>query len=378
MRWNGQANSPEQRRTIPSPPVAVSSRTTGVFRWTGADLREGERLGSLRAKREIDVEDLRDDIAGALDRDGVADPDIDRLAFVVGAQHLPVAAEAADIVLVVERRILDHHAADRDRLQPRHRRQRAGAPDLNIDGEEFGRRLLGRELVRDRPARRAGAEAQAILQRQVVHLVDDTVDIVVEAGALLLDRAIDGERIVHAGAALHQRIDRETPFLEGRDHAHLRIGGHRAHLAPGVGEEAQRARGGDLGIFLAERARGGVARIDVKLLARFRLLAVQRREILLAEVDLAAHLDHRRRALRQRRGDVLHGADVGGDILAGLAVAARRAENQLAALVAERHGEAIDLGLRGERDRLFARATEEAEHLLDEIAHVVVGKSVFQ
>ena len=31
LRWKGQANSPEQRRTIPSPPVAVSSRTTGVF-----------------------------------------------------------------------------------------------------------------------------------------------------------------------------------------------------------------------------------------------------------------------------------------------------------------------------------------------------------
>ena len=25
FRWNGQANSPEQRRTIPSPPVAVAS-----------------------------------------------------------------------------------------------------------------------------------------------------------------------------------------------------------------------------------------------------------------------------------------------------------------------------------------------------------------
>ena len=133
---------------------------------TRADLGKVERLRALRAEREVDRQHLRDDVAGALHGDRVADADIDGLALIVDAQRLTVAAEAADVVLVVERRVLHDDAADGDRLQPRDGGQRAGAPDLDVDGEELRRRLLGRELVRDRPARRAGAQAEARLQRR--------------------------------------------------------------------------------------------------------------------------------------------------------------------------------------------------------------------
>ncbi len=279
----------------------------------------------------------------------------------------------------MERRIGDHHAADGDRLQPRHRGQRAGAADLDVDGGELGGRLLGRELVGDGPAGRARAQAETVLQGQQVGLVDDAVDIVVEAGALPLDLAIGGKRRVDVGAEPHQRIDRKAPVGEKPHHADLAVGRQgAAHLAPGIGEEAQRARCGDLRVLLAQRAGGGVARIDVERLARRRLLLVEPGEIRLAEIDLAAHLDHLRHAVGQRVRNVADGAHIGGDVLAGDAVAAGGAQHQPAGLVAQRHGQAVDLGLGGERDRLRLGAAEEAVHLGDEIAHVVVGKRVLQ
>ena len=64
----------------PRPPVAVSSRTTAVFSGHGQIFGKRERLGALRPQREVDVEHLRDDVAGALHRDRVADADVDRLA----------------------------------------------------------------------------------------------------------------------------------------------------------------------------------------------------------------------------------------------------------------------------------------------------------
>ena len=110
---------------------------------------------------------LRDHVAGALDRHGVADP------------H----TEPLDLILVVQGRVLHDHAADRDRLELGDRRQRAGAADLDLDVADDGRRLLGRELVRDRPARGPRDKAQPLLPVEPVDLVDDAIDVVVEPGA---------------------------------------------------------------------------------------------------------------------------------------------------------------------------------------------------
>ena len=69
-------------------------------------------------------------------------------------------------------------AADIDRLEVGDRRQRAGAADLDQDVVQPRARLLGRELVGDRPARRAADEAQPLLPVDAVDLVDDAVDVV--------------------------------------------------------------------------------------------------------------------------------------------------------------------------------------------------------
>jgi hypothetical protein len=127
----------------------------------GAGFGKGVRRGVGRAAGEVDVEHLGDDVAGAVDRDGVADAQIAPLA-----DRRAVGAAPGDVVLVVQRRIRDDDAAHGDRRQPRHRRERAGAADLNLDGFEGGDRGLRRELVRDGPARRGRAEAEPLLQRR--------------------------------------------------------------------------------------------------------------------------------------------------------------------------------------------------------------------
>ena len=81
-------------------------------------------LGVLRPLVDHHVDHLRDNVAGALDDDGVADADIAAVA-----QGFAATADALDVVLVVQRGVLHHHAADADRLELRRRRERAGAAD---------------------------------------------------------------------------------------------------------------------------------------------------------------------------------------------------------------------------------------------------------
>ena len=71
-------------------------------------------------------------------------------------------------------------------------------PDLDLDVAQDGGRLLGGEFVGDGLARRARDEAEALLQVEPVELVDDAVDVVVEAGAPALDVAIGVEHLLDA------------------------------------------------------------------------------------------------------------------------------------------------------------------------------------
>ena len=102
----GQISAPVQRRTESTPPPASCSRTASEPQ-NGTFGREPVWLRAGRALLEDDVDDLRDHVAGALDDDGVADADV--LAV---ADRLTVIADAGDVVLVVQRRVLHHDAAD--------------------------------------------------------------------------------------------------------------------------------------------------------------------------------------------------------------------------------------------------------------------------
>ena len=140
------------------------------------------------------LQNLRDDVAGALHAHRVAD------AHVL----------ARDLVLVVQRGVGDDDAADRDGAQFGDRRQRAGAADLDLDRLDDRRRLLGREFVGDRPARTARDEAEPLLQGERIDLVDDAVDVIAERRALRLDRAGNERSSPAPNAEPRQRIDRQA------------------------------------------------------------------------------------------------------------------------------------------------------------------------
>src|SRR5581483_2322846 len=153
--------------------------------------RKAVGLGVLWTFLDDHVDDLRDHIARALDNDRVADADIPALA-----QHLPTAADAFDVILVVQGHVLDDDATDADRIELRRRCQRAGAADSNQHAAHHGERTLRGELVRDGPARRARDEAKPLLPVQTIDFVHDAVDVVVELGAFALDFAMEGDHLL--------------------------------------------------------------------------------------------------------------------------------------------------------------------------------------
>ena len=114
-------------------------------------------------------------------------------------------------------------------------------------------------------------------------------------------------------------------------------------------------RGRDARVLLAQRAGGGVARVDEEPLSRVGLALVHGVEVGDGHVDLAAHLEHvgvRAPGVGQLCGHVLDGGDVGGDVLARHAVAPCGGLHETTLLIHERHGDAVDLGLAREGQRV--------------------------
>lgn len=116
--------------------------------------------------------------------------------------------------------------------------------------------------------------------------------------------------------------------------------------ADAVHHHVQRAGGGDLGVLLAQRSGGRVARVGEGLVVGGDQPGVQLLEAFHGEEDLAADLDERGDVLAlQAVRDLGDRPDVGGDVLAGAAVAAGGRPGQAAVLVGEVDGEAVDLEL---------------------------------
>ena len=303
---------------------------------------------------------MRNDVSGALHDDGVADQ------YVL----------ALDLIGVVERRIGDDDAADGDGLQPRDGRENARASDVDLNVAQDRRRAFGGKFMRRRPARRARDEAQTLLQREVVHLVDDSVYVIAQRRASRFDLAIAFEHGLDALAARHQGVDGKTKALERLDHFKLSFSRRLADLTERIGEEAQGPAGGDRGIELTQRARRRVARIGEEPLFRRSLARVERRKILMRHVDLAAHLQHGGRAVFERLGNVVERTDIRGHILALKSVAARRCVDEAAALIAQRAGEAVDFRLRGEDEIRRVSKLEKAAHPRGEVDDLFVREDV--
>ena len=290
-----------------------------------AVIGEFVRLARCGAFLEDDAYNLWDHVAGPLNDDGIADPHV----------------FARDLILVVQRRIRDDDAADGDRLEFRHGCQGAGATDLNVDAEQCRRRLLGWELMCERPSRGAADEAEALLQVEPVDFVDDAIDVIAEARALQAEITVVGNERIGGGTQLHQRIDRQAPPCERFDHPGLRVGGQVRRLAPGVGEEAQRPGGGNRYVELAQRASRCIARVGEDFIAGPCLCFIEPAEVFVAQVDFAAHFDDIgdsgiATAVEFVR-DLLDRRDVGGDVLAFGAIAPGGRLHEFSVLEAQRN-----------------------------------------
>ena len=127
-------------------------------------------------------------------------------------------------------------------------------------------------------------------------------------------------------------------------------------------EEDLEGTPGDLGGVERLQAPGRrVSRVHERLLAFLHAVPVQALEPALLHVDLAAHLDLVGRVISpQAERDRADRAEVGGDVVALLAVAPRQAQGESAPLVAERDRDAVDLRLHGVVDDLLAQPLPDA------------------
>jgi hypothetical protein len=306
---------------------------------------------------------LRDDIARPLHHDRIADPHI----------------LARDLVLIVHRDVLHHDAAPRHRLDMRDRSERAGATDIDGDALDLALDLFGGEFVSDRPARATRHETEPVLQIQPVHFVNDTVDVVAETGAGVLNLRVESKRFFDGTNAPDQRIDRKAPGFERLQNLPMGLAREFRCFAPMIGEETQGPARGDGGIELTQRTRRGVPRVGEDLVAGFFLAPVHRREIGMAHIDLATDLeDVGDVAPAKVLGHVGNGAQIRGHVLPFRPIAPRGPKHEFAVLVTQAGGQPVDLWL-GHQGQLFIRGKrEKTAHTCREIVDVFAGKGIVE
>ncbi len=212
-------------------------------------------------------------------------------------------------------------------------------------------RVIGggrRELEGDRPAGVVGDLAEVALQRDLVDLDHDPVDVVVDLGAAVLPGGAHGrdlvDRVVTSGVGINPEALVAQPFESppmARDLEPLGV----AEL---VDPDVERSRGGDRRVELADGAGGRVARIGKGRLTGRRARLVQAFERRERQVGLAADFDHRGRPLTaveraQAQRDGVDRAQVDGHVLADDTVTARGAPLEQAVAVDQRDRQAVDL-----------------------------------
>ena len=317
---------------------------------------EVERLRVGGALLEYDAEDLRDDLAGLLDADGVAFTDI----------------LAGDFVGVVQRRARDGRAGQQDGVEFGDGRDGTGAADLHADLAEDGLGLVGRELERHGPvgelARRTGAS-----------LVFEAVDLhhravgregkVAAKDVELLNRLPRG---VHALLDIDVVTNGEAPGLELVFEILERSeGGSRFTGAEAVADDAKSTLTRFFAVEELHRAGGEVAGVGVEGFAFGFAELVEALELGECHVDLTADLEEVGRAL-ERAGNFADQADIGRDVIAPGAVAAGDRTHELSFLESERDRHAVDFRF---DDEFEARAAEGLVQTVAEGAEVgfVVG-----
>ncbi|MNV40097.1 hypothetical protein D3C71_1316970 [compost metagenome] len=165
-------------------------------------------------------------------------------------------------------------------------------------------------------ARRARHKTQHLLRRQRIHLVDHAVDVVGQAGAHRTHLCVERHQAFGArGTVVVLQVDGQAQGVQPSQHGAMRIfrqlrrladarcclveqaallAGQALHLAPSIGEKAQRALGGDTRVQLAQAAGRGIARIDEDFFVTLGLGHVQFFEVGAIHQHFAAHFQHLR------------------------------------------------------------------------------------
>ena len=220
---------------------ARDARRAAQVRAAGArSVRDDGRLADRAALRRLEraqlvlaalaggedgADDLRDHLARSLHDHVVADQQALRL-------HL---------LRVVQRRHAHARPADHHRLEDRERRQRARAADRDLDVAQPRHRLLGRELVRRRPARLPPDNPELPLLADVVDLHDHAVDGVRQLVAASHPRFAERDGVVDALEAPCVRVSREAGRAQPFEGAPT---GSRAARRPRSSRAGTRTAGG--------------------------------------------------------------------------------------------------------------------------------------
>src|SRR5262249_6822593 len=153
--------------------------------------------------------------------------------------------------------------ADEDGVEHGERRDLAGTSGVDRDLLHGGGALFGRILEGYRPARRLAGRPHLVAQGIAVDFDDHAVDLVVDVVPLALPLRAVGEYLVQRRGPLDGRIHRQAGGSQAVQvlAVALRSQGGAGAGADAVDPELQGARRRDRGVFLAQAAGGGVARI---------------------------------------------------------------------------------------------------------------------
>ena len=236
--------------------------------------------------------------------------------------------------------------ADYHRLQDSLRGKNAGAPYVDVDVQQVGGRALGGELVGDGPAGLTAGKAEGVLLGEAVDLDHDAVGLIVPVMSAGQHIIVELANLVHGVEDTVLGIYTEAvgaqPFQGGPV-----AGGHGrfAGVVEAVGPDLHVAAAGNLRIQLADGAGAGVTGVGVERLAVAGALLVHALEAVQRQVHLTSYFQIGGEIAVERVGDALHLAQVAGDILPGLPVAAGGSQDKCSFAIDEAHRQAVDLEL---------------------------------
>ncbi len=294
-----------------------------------------------------------------------------RAAYDHAVAHANV--EARDLVGIVQGRVGHGDACDLHRPQARHRRRSAGTPDLDVDGFDHGRLLLGRKLVCKRPARRARHVTEFALLVVAIDLVDHAINTIRQFGARRADLAEIRQTALCTTRQFVLRTGGKPPRAQLCHRGAMAVCDHRVGVGGhvhAIGVERQRSRCGDMRVELPQRSRRTIARIGEWPAVLTQHARVVRIEAGLGHEHFAPDFQHPRPATAaQLQQNGFHGAQVGADILAGGTVAAGRALHEYAVFVTQADREPVEFGLHRE---FGIGNPEPLLHPTHEITHFVI------